>query len=423
MIEPVRLRRPLGDRAPEAVLYYGADCVETLRGFPDGSVHCCVTSPPYWGLRDYGTGDAQIGLEETPEEYVERIVAVFREVRRVLRDDGTLWLNLGDSYAQARGHGHWENRRGKGDERSQKTTQRWAKMGAEDIGLKPKDLVGLPWMVAFALRADGWYLRSDIIWAKGSCMPESVTDRPTKSHEYLFLLAKSRGYFYDADAVREPITTKPQGRATTQARSDGGRPDHRKASMSYRYDGVAPGNASGRNKRTVWTINPRPYRGAHFAVMPPELVEPCVLAGTSEHGCCPACGSPWTRRVERPEKPVGRTDVRPSSRDGGMTAEQGWERSGMSHFKYDEWLKENPARTVGWEPSCACDAGEPVPCTVLDPFSGSATTGQVALDRGRDYVGLDLNAEYLDMATARILGERPPSGDESEDPSILEFFT
>jgi DNA modification methylase len=350
VIEPVEIRRPVGDRAPTARLYYGADCRETLRGLPERSVHCVVTSPPYWGLRDYG-GAAQIGLEDSPEQFVAQLVEVFREVHRVLRDDGTLWLNLGDSYVQARGHGHWESRGGKGDEKGQKVAQRWAKMGAEDIGLKPKDLVGVPWMVAFALRADGWYLRSDIIWAKSSCMPESIGDRPTKAHEYLFLLTKQPRYFYDAYAIREPITTKPQGRKTTEAFSDTSRPDHRKASMSYRYDGVPPGNPAGRNKRTVWTVNPIPYPGAHFAVFPPKLVEPCILAGTSEKGCCRECGAPWRRVVER-------DDVRPSDRasattcdrataTGGMTVEQGWERSGMSHFKYNEWLKENAHGRMG----------------------------------------------------------------------------
>jgi DNA modification methylase len=385
---------------------------------PDASVHCVVTSPPYWGLRDYGTGEAQIGLEQTPEEYVEKIVAVFREVRRVLRDDGTLWLNLGDSYAGSGPSGasyqsettmRREGERHDGNFSISKTLGTRGLTYAEKKpvpppGLKSKDLVGIPWMVAFALRTDGWYLRSDIIWAKPSCMPESVTDRPTKSHEYLFLLAKAQRYFYDVDAIRESVSTKPQGRATTETPSDEGHP-------------------AGRNKRTVWSINPRPYRGAHFAVMPPELALPCVLAATSEYGCCPGCGAPWTRMVEKPEKPVERSDVLPNERDGGMTVEQGWERSGMSHFKYNEWLKENPTRTVGWVPGCECPEHEPIPCTVLDPFSGSGTTGQVALDRGRAYVGLDLSVEYLDMATARILGERPPATEEPGDPSILEFFT
>jgi DNA modification methylase len=401
---------------------------------PDGSVHCVVTSPPYWGLRDYGTGDAQIGLEQTPEEYVAKIVAVFREVRRVLRDDGTLWLNLGDSYAGSGPSGaayQSETTRRREGERQDGNFTISKTLGTRGLtyaekkpipppGLKPKDLVGIPWMVAFALRQDGWYLRSDIVWAKGSVMPESVKDRPTKSHEYLFLLAKSPRYFYDADAIREESAYAVRAKDTPGTR--GNQPS---SAVNGRRDssGGIGYHEAGRNKRTVWAINPRPYRGAHFAVFPPELVEPCILAGTSERGCCPSCGAPWIRCVEKPEKPVDRNEVFPNERDGGMTAEQGWERSGMSHFKYAEWLRENPPSTTGWDPGCSCPEHASVPCVVLDPFSGSGTTGQVALDRGRAYVGVDLNPEYLEMAQARILGERPPVADENDDPSILEFFS
>jgi DNA modification methylase len=395
------------------MLYYGADCRETLRGLPEQSVHTVVTSPPYWGLRDYGTGDAQIGLEDSPDEFVTQLVEVFREVRRVLRDDGTLWLNLGDSYAQAKGQGHWESQGGNGDEKGQKVAQRWAKMDAEDIGLKPKDLVGIPWMVAFALRADGWYLRSDIIWAKGSCMPESVRDRPTKAHEYLFLFSKQPRYFYDAMAIKEPATRGTAGSYFNKGKTA---VNMLRTQEGYRDSGGV------RNKRTVWNVNPRPYPGAHFAVFPPDLIIPCVLAGTSEKGCCPKCGAPWERVVEKPTKPAERDNVRSSERDGGLTVEQGMERSGMSHFKYNEWLKKNPARTTDWKPTCDCNSGDPVPCTVLDPFSGSATTGRVALDRGRAYIGTDLNADYLELARARLLGERPPKITDNEDDGILEFF-
>lgn len=399
MVGPVTIRRPIGDAAPTATLYYGADCRETLRRLSDASVHCVVTSPPYWGLRDYGTGDAQIGLEKTPEDFVAELVDVFREVRRVLRDDGTLWLNLGDSYAGAGPSGasyqsetttRREGRRQEGNFTISKTLGDRGlsykdKKPIPPPGLKSKDLVGVPWMVAFALRADGWYLRSDIIWAKPSCMPESVRDRPTKSHEYLFLLSKSVRYYYDVDAIREPITTAPQGRRTTEAFSDTGRPDHRKASMSYRYDGVAPGNPAGRNKRTVWTVNPRPYPGAHFAVFPPELITPCVLAGTSEKGCCPECGTPRRRVAEGA-----------GGREGGPT---------------------------GWEVACDCGRDDAVPCTVLDPFSGSGTTGQVALDHGRAYVGIDLSRDYLDLARARLLGERPPRPEPDDDGGILGILS
>jgi DNA modification methylase len=244
----------------------------------DGSVNCCVTSPPYFGLRDYGTG-AQIGMEETPEAYVAEMVAVFREVRRVLRDDGTLWLNLGDSYAN---DGKWGGSSGgkhvkalhggTGIGRGKKTT-----------GLKPKDLIGIPWMVVFALRADGWYLRSDIIWAKPNPMPESIIDRPTKAHEYMFLLSKSARYYYDAEAVKEPAihagrVVRASGGAAKNAAQ--GFEDRTKAGFTLHDTAVG----DGRNRRSVWTVASQPYKGAHFAVMPPALAEPCILAGCPEGG-------------------------------------------------------------------------------------------------------------------------------------------
>jgi DNA modification methylase len=428
VIDPETVRRPIGDHAPEAALYYGADCRETLRGLPAGSVHTVVTSPPYFGLRDYGTGDAQIGLENTLQEFVDALVDVFREVRRVLRDDGTVWLNLGDSYATGP-PGNKPNTTadasGLANSTANQEMRRSAQARKREYGgdIKQKDLVGAPWMVAFALRADGWYLRSDIIWAKSSCMPESIRDRPTKSHEYLFLLSKSPRYFYDTDAIREPITTAPQGRNTTEAFSDTGRPDHRKASMSYRYDGVTPGNAGGRNKRTVWTVNPKPYPGAHFAVFPPELITPCVLAGTSEHGCCPTCGSPWERVVEHGEVVSTGGSATGARADGIASVSPLGQDPEKSAYNTGAFVQREHV-TKGWRPTCECDAGAPVPCTVMDPFSGSGTTGEVALDHGRAYVGLDLNTDYLDLARARLLGERPPSKtDEDDGSSILEFFS
>jgi DNA modification methylase len=241
------------------------------------SVQCCVTSPPYWGLRDYGHDD-QIGLEKTPEEYVARMVDVFRGVRRVLRDDGTLWLNLGDSYA-AGGHG------GGGSYMAERKDAAWQREStatgfrSAPPGLKPKDLVGIPWRVAFALQADGWYLRSDIIWAKPNPMPESVTDRPTKAHEYLFLLTKSARYFYDADAVREDHTSKPIARNRHQ--NGGGSAESMSGDVTQNF-GSMEYNPHGRNRRTVWTIPTQPFPGAHFAVFPPALVEPCILAGSKK---------------------------------------------------------------------------------------------------------------------------------------------
>tara|TARA_Y100000310_G_C20583006_1_gene763938 strand:+ start:128 stop:919 length:792 start_codon:yes stop_codon:yes gene_type:complete len=211
-----------------------------------------VTSPPYWGLRDYGES-GQLGLEDTPEEYVESMVKVFREVRRVLKDDGTLWLNLGDSYN-----------------------------GSGVTSLKPKDLVGLPWMVAFALRANGWYLRQDIIWHKPNPMPESVTDRCTKSHEYIFLFSKSPKYYYDIDAIREDHTTQMKTLTWAERKALGDTSGNREAEkFNVLANGMSKGqHPNGRNKRSVWTVTTKPYKGAHFAVFPTELITPCVLAGT-----------------------------------------------------------------------------------------------------------------------------------------------
>ena len=259
---------------------FQGDVRDVLKALDAESVQCVVTSPPYWGLRDYGV-DKQIGLEETPEEYVTTMVEVFREVKRVLRDDGTLWLNLGDSYYSNFGGG--SATMSTGNATAIRTMGRRNKPPHEL--LKPKDLVGIPWRVAFALQADGWYLRSDIIWAKGvsfcraysgTIMPESVTDRPTKSHEYLFLLTKSARYYYDAEAVKEPAQdwgsrdrTNWRGKINSPAGPQTGCTNSNFAE-------------SGRNLRSVWTINTKPYREAHFATFPEKLVEPCVKAGTKK---------------------------------------------------------------------------------------------------------------------------------------------
>lgn len=422
-IEPIEVRRPIGDNAPTATLFYGAPNLESLRRLADGSVHCAVTSPPYWGLRDYdgepqvwggdcdcdhewgevgpahhpnqveqtkwkdaeaagkgqtsGSGQfckncpawlGQFGLEPTPDLFVRHLVEIFRELRRVLRDDGTFWLNLGDSYM------------GSGAERLHD--------GARP--LKPKDLVGVPWRAAFALQDDGWYLRSDIVWAKGNPMPESVRDRVTRAHEYIFMFTKRPRYFYDHEAIKEPLAGPDRKVPEGFGGSKGSGQDSSGPSGGRTYSGNAydASQLTGRNKRSVWNVNSKPYKGAHFAVFPTDLVEPCVLAGTSEKGCCPMCGTPWERHVERtPTEPDGR-------------------KSGES-----------------WHPGCGCPEHEPVPCTVLDPFSGSGTTGLVSLDNGRAYVGLDINESYADLAVARLLGEDAPSrSDEDEGGGILELL-
>jgi DNA modification methylase len=336
------------------------DCRETLRTLPDASVNCCVTSPPYYGLRDYGNA-AQIGLEQTPAEYVSQMVAVFSEVRRVLTDDGSLWLNLGDSYT---GSGKGGNPQGsphqmqKGNAGSLSVQHK----KTEVTGLLPKNLIGIPWRVAFALQADGWYLREDIIWAKPNCMPESVTDRCTRSHEYIFHLTKSARYYHDADAIKEPAiyAVESDGHGSTTARKarardgiksfptverngirpagfkdattfDGKHQDKQRGHLrrhdgfNDRWDGMEKAEQCGgmRNKRSVWTVAPANYPDAHFATFPPALILPCVLAG------CPVGG------------------------------------------------------------------------TVLDLFGGSGTTGQVALENGRSAILCELNPTYVGLIEQR----------------------
>jgi len=260
------------------------DALTTLREMPEQSVRCCVTSPPYWGLRDYGV-EGQLGLESTPDEYVAKMVEVFREVRRVLADDGTLWLNLGDSYASFRDSKCVPQTVGGGGQRSMPTSGAANRGAAAFAGspIKSKDLVGIPWRVAFALQADGWYLRSDIIWSKPNPMPESVTDRPTKAHEYVFLLSKRERYFYDAAAIAEP-TAKPEYIGKEQARWGGkkaiGRSMGRGPSGNEATDAPYVG-AETRNARSVWEVSTRSFSGAHFATMPPELAERCVKAGSA----------------------------------------------------------------------------------------------------------------------------------------------
>jgi len=308
------------------------DCIEVLRGLEDESVQCVVTSPPYYGLRDYGV-DGQIGLEQSPEEYVAKLVAVFREVKRVLRDDGTVWLNLGDSYA---GSGRGNNPNGK-QGTNHGTLFDPDNSGFVPNGLKPKDLIGIPWRVAFALQADGWWLRSDIIWHKPNPMPESVTDRPTKSHEYMFLLTKSARYYYDGDAVKEPLADSTladkrngKGRLTTSDNTKYDLPPY-----SWYRNRKFTDPALGRNLRSVWTIPTQSYSGAHFATYPEKLVEPCIKAGTK--------------------------------------------------------------------------AGD----VVLDPFCGSGTTGKVAVKLGRDFIGIELNPEYIELAKKRIGDAVLPMLDEA----------
>jgi DNA modification methylase len=434
------------------------DCRAVMAEMEPESVHTVVTSPPYWGLRDYGTAtweggaegcdhlsqpaggtrnggrdraasggtfhdspkveaalampyrdvcgkcgahriDSQLGLEPTPEAYVESMVAVFREVRRVLRSDGTVWLNLGDSYAAtAAGKAYgWTN--GKTSERDAETMASYKTVGLPP-GLKPKDLVGIPWRVAFALQADGWYLRSDIIWAKPNPMPESVTDRPTKAHEYLFLLSKSPRYYYDADAVREPHTESTLNRVEyglKHRHPDGigvGIPPVDTERMGERF-----ANPAGRNMRSVWTIATQPYPGAHFATFPQALVEPCIKAGTSERGVCPECGAPWERIVGREPIDYG---MGPADTSNHKSVAANGNARVSARTPTGHSLSKTSATTLGWRRACGCTTPKSiVPATVLDPFAGSGTTGLVAQRLSRRAVLIDLNADYLGQVMDR----------------------
>jgi DNA modification methylase len=261
------------------------DCREQLKTLPEKSIHTCVTSPPYFGLRDYGMAD-QIGLEQTPEAFVKELVAVFREVKRVLRDDGTVWLNLGDSYASYRdGKATPDTTRGestgtlvpKGNAKNRMATT------FANSFIKHKDLIGIPWRVAFALQADGWYLRQDIIWSKPNPMPESVSDRCTKAHEYIFLLSQSPKYYFDYEAIKEPVADSTVGRLSQKNLINQSGSDR----VPFKTNGPmkAVGDTETRNKRSVWTVTTKPFKGAHFATFPPDLIEPCILAG------CPLGGT------------------------------------------------------------------------------------------------------------------------------------
>lgn len=376
----------------EAVRILVGDVIDGLRTLPDASVHCAVTSPPYWGLRDYGV-DGQIGLEPTPDAFVAKMVEVFREVRRVLRDDGTLWLNLGDSYAANRAYQVPDS----------KHVDVGNQMGMRvPDGLKPKDLCMMPWRVALALQADGWWIRSVIVWAKKSPMPESVTDRPTSSWEPIFLLTKSERYFYDAEAVKEPLTEAAIQRQSYGRKNQWGHiidanqhADSRVHEDAKSY--TAEDGPSGRNQRNVWHLGPEPYAEAHFATFPTEIPRRAIKAGTSERGCCPGCGAGWVRITDR-------TQIK-RERPNDYTKRDGADGTGNSCANSVAGVS---VRTTGWRPSCECGIAETVPALVLDPFVGSGTTVAVARELGRHGVGCELNPEYAELARIRIgRAERP----------------
>ena len=526
------------------------DALEVLRDIPSGVFQTCVTSPPYWGLRDYGIepqvwgGDAEcehvwgkyvrpgqgggiastkvqikgkdnfqivpdseqafcqrcgawrgcLGLEPAPELYVKHLVEIFREVRRVLRDDGTVWLNLGSSYWGGKGRSGYElpheaeRRRAKGETfQTGHNVPGYMDMrpsdGRHNI-FKPKDLVPIPWMVAMALQRDGWWLRAEAPWIKVNAMPESVKDRPTRGIEYWFLLSKSKKYYYDADAIREPFAgdtlprykrgmnenkwTDGAGNANSLNRSERWslpaekphtmsqpRPNVRKLADTktggdgagfrghsgyYGEDGQLLVNPLGRNRRTSdWWVesldglieetreylayleevrkgnqmlvaedgeplglyySTKSFKGAHFATFSPDMITPLVLCSTSKKGQCPKCGKAWVRVVEKQSRREGRPSV------AGRHA-QDWQDVGGASL-WNKGTVSIEVQTLGWQPACDCDAGDPVPQLILDPFMGAGTTGLVAIQQGRNYFGIDASEQYCEMARQRIATTQPP---------------
>ena len=334
------------------------NAIDVLKDIPDNTFHMAVTSPPYWDQRDYKV-KGQLGQEETPEEYIDSLVAICREVRRTLREDGTFWLNIGDGYC---------------------------KKSLKGSNLKQKDLVGIRWMFAFAMRKDGWYLRSDIIWRKTNPMPESQRTRPAKSHEHLFLFAKSEKYFYDAlsiaDEQKDISIRRAYSKNSVSERKDansneyaisGAAQDKTYQKMQKMMEALAPGEKPMCNKKDVWDLATADNKIKHFAMYPDELVKPCILAGSSSKGCCPKCQAPWSR----------------------------------------EWMGE-------WKPTCDCDEKKVNDCIVLDPFNGSGTTGRVCRAQNRKYVGIDISEEYLSYARENLIGDK--SGAVSEIIETIDEF-
>lgn len=391
-----------------AVKILQGDVREQLRTLPDASVQVVCTSPPYFRLRSYLPADhpakaLEIGQEQTPAAFVAGLVTVFEEVKRVLRPDGVLFVNLADSYAGS-GKGPTTSTStlsgGRGVKGHEKVVTRTAQVRQGFIndpvtveGIRPKSLFLIPQRFAIAMQEAGWIVRDEIVWAKKSAMPESVRDRCTKAWEPIFMFVKQGRYYWDQEAVRVPLASAPHAPGNTPALGEVKRQDFGTERMTAIW-----GNAAGANLRNVWHLSPEPSREAHYASFPTEIPRRCILAATSERGQCPACGSPWVRLVERTPPPdMGR---------GG----QAWTAGATSAPQRDNkgGLRPVPPKTHGWAPSCQCqDAGEPVPQTVLDPFLGTGTTLLVASRLGRNGVGIDLNPEYVAIAERRIRGDAP----------------
>jgi DNA modification methylase len=450
---------------------FQGDVLEVLKTFPNDSVHTCVTSPPYYALRSYDTAtwdggdptcdhkaakqksrydyslksspiqdskrtgtdapilddvcptcgaikkDLQIGLEKTPVEFIDKLTEIFEEVRRVLHPSGTCWIVISSSY---NGSGKGSSSGGVGPKSKLQTSS----IGSYSIKTatrlktyKPKDMIPIPWLLGIALQKSGWWLRDDIIWSKTSCMVSSVTDRCTKSHEYILMLSKSRKYYFDNDAIREPYTTK------NPEKMFGKVPKNSKAA---RIDEVAPlqgklvtqgctpdsiWSHGGKNKRSVWTVGPYQLKELHYATYSPHLISPCVLAGSSEYGACAKCNAPYKRVLEKSitfHSGSGKSGNKPKGKyEGTEQAESG---------SYD--IRMGPhvsTKTVSWIPTCKCgeDTGV-VPCIVLDPFMGSGTTALVSKKHGRNYVGIELSQKYIEIADKRLQTDRYLHGKEKK---------
>lgn len=384
-----------------ATLYVGG-ALDVLRQLPDQSVNCSICSPPYWGLRSYLSPEhpdkgSELGTEKTPDLFVAKLVEVFGELWRVLRDDGQLWVNIGDSYNSGSSGGLGGSTLAGG----QANQERSNRNGRGYVpGLKPKDLCMVPARLAIALQSWGWYLRQELVWAKDSAMPESVKDRCTRSHEYIYMLTKKPRYFYDQDAIREPHAESSHKRAALGFTTDGTKYNKEKPDtpVGNLRNGSNPLHSAGRNARSVWRINPKPYPGSHFATYPPELPMRCIRAGTSEYGVCSICLAPWRRVVEHGEVlSTGGSNkgARASNMDGVSVLGQ---KVGNAYNTGN--MVQRAKRTVGWEPTCTHDSGV-IPATVLDPFCGSGTTLYAARKLGRRSVGID-----LDEKSAELLRER-----------------
>lgn len=367
---------------------HNGDALAILRTMPEASVQCCVTSPPYWRMRDYGV-HGQYGLEETIGAYIANQVAVFREVRRVLRPDGTLWLNVGDRYGSTRPGGFRGSDLGSRGQRD---------VSQAVAGHREKDLIGIPWRLALALQADGWWLRADCIWHKPNAKPESVKDRPGLAHEYVFILTKSQQYFYDWWGVREPQSEHERTRRLKQGAStvrhyklkrdeaDGLKPPGKNGVFRSSVARVKIAQTGMRNLRSVWTIATQGFKQAHFATFPERLAARCIIAGAPQESCH-WCGSPYQRTFE--------------SRRGKCVADPERKAAGV-HIIQDDSEYE-PPRFLAWVKGCGCRVdGDPVSPVVLDPFCGSGTTLLTALRLGRRAIGIEINPEYITMARSRI---------------------